>query len=106
MSAMSKAMLRRAIAQAHTDVAQSPQPPCAVAQSTPPACGCAHPAPAQSVFRPGPLLAAGGALVGVLALLGMVTAALLAVALTALALAVAAAVLLLLVKMIQKEMGR
>ena len=52
------------------------------------------------------MLAAGGAVVGVLALLGMVTAALLAVALTALALAVASAVLLLLVKMIQKEMGR
>lgn len=106
-------MLRKAVREALA--ANSTEVP------APAACSCQHDhhAPAASTqfgretretmhrgFKASPVLAAGGALLGILALLGMVTAALLAVALTALALAVVSVVLVLLVKMLQKELGR
>ncbi len=102
-----RAMLRRAIAE--TRAAE-------LHPAAPAACSCQHEhhapiaAPAREMAHRGlplsPIVVAGGALLGVIALLGMVTAALLAVALVALALAVTSVVLVLLVKMLKREVSR
>ena len=113
MSVTTKAMLRRALAEAH---ATRETGLATIHQAAAP-CACQHQHQAAPLaaemgatlhrgFRVAPVLTAGAAALGVLGVLGMVTAALLAVALTALALAVSSAVLLLLVRMIRKEMNR
>jgi len=113
-----EAILRQLIQEALQKATAEAEPkagPCGCDHHAAPAVHAASPARVAATevgdtlhrgFKAAPVVTAVGAVVGVVALLSTVTALMLAVALTGLAVSVASVVLLLVVRMLKKEMGK